>query len=359
MNIDVVKVGKFIAQIRKEKNLTQVELGKKIGTSYKTISKWETGGGFPDLVYHKPLCEALDIEYQELINGEYDVEKRNKDRKKHKYQRIVIIILIIMIPFFIFLLGYFIVHVNCDKIYQIRNAEVDNNSNVYIRGVYIEKAGKDYMAISNLKVYDKDIMDTDSLSIDIYANKKLIYHSNVVGESLIEIDKKVRLKNIVAKISVTSIDDEVSEYEVPLLLVNVEKDNSTYVDTSFITNNIAKEEVIIERLQKDGYVLEEDKWVKEVKNKKDTIKTVFDLKAQKIKITERGNNYFNNYVYLYAAGILEVNIFQPNNKLYPVVEKYYYQYLNKKLSCQTGSCTSLSNALEFIEKYRTLLFVES
>lgn len=46
MNIDVVKVGKFIAQIRKEKNLTQVELGKKIGTSYKTISKWETGLSF-------------------------------------------------------------------------------------------------------------------------------------------------------------------------------------------------------------------------------------------------------------------------------------------------------------------------
>ncbi len=359
MNIDVVKVGKFIAQIRKEKNLTQVELGKLVGTSDKTISKWENGGGLPDLVYHKPLCEALDIEYQELLSGEYDMDKRNKDRKKRKHQTIFVVFLIIMIPFFLFLLGYFIVHVNGYKIYQIRNAEVDNNSNVYIRGAYVEKTGKDYIFISNLKIYDEDILETDSLSIDIYADNKLIYHSYDIGESIFEIDKKVHLKNVVAKISVTSIDDVVNEFEVPLLFINVENYDSIFVDDSVLANNIASDEVIVERLQKEGYVFEEDKWIKEVKNKKDTIKIIFDLKAQKIKITERGNNYFNNYVYLYTIDTLEVNIFQTNNKLRTIVEKYKYQYQNEKINCQTSSCTSVNKALEFVEKYRTLLFVES
>lgn len=39
--MDQIKIGKFIAQLRKEKNMTQADLGNKIGVSYKTISKWE------------------------------------------------------------------------------------------------------------------------------------------------------------------------------------------------------------------------------------------------------------------------------------------------------------------------------
>ncbi len=42
--MDQIKIGKFIAQQRKEQNLTQRELGEKLGVSYKAVSKWETGG---------------------------------------------------------------------------------------------------------------------------------------------------------------------------------------------------------------------------------------------------------------------------------------------------------------------------
>lgn len=40
-NMDQIKIGKFIAELRKEKNMTQQQLGDKIGVSYKAISKWE------------------------------------------------------------------------------------------------------------------------------------------------------------------------------------------------------------------------------------------------------------------------------------------------------------------------------
>ena len=46
--MDLEKVGSFIRDKRKEKNLTQLELAEKIFVSEKTISKWETGRGFPD-----------------------------------------------------------------------------------------------------------------------------------------------------------------------------------------------------------------------------------------------------------------------------------------------------------------------
>ena len=65
-------VGKFIAQKRKEKNLTQEQLAEKIGISNKTISKWETGKCMPDYSVIELLCEELNITLAELISGEED-----------------------------------------------------------------------------------------------------------------------------------------------------------------------------------------------------------------------------------------------------------------------------------------------
>lgn len=65
-----IKIGKFIAELRKEKNMTQQQLGDKVGVSYKTISKWETGRGLPELATLKPLSEELGISINELLSGE-------------------------------------------------------------------------------------------------------------------------------------------------------------------------------------------------------------------------------------------------------------------------------------------------
>lgn len=68
--MDQIKIGKFISELRKEKNMTQAELGEKIGVSYKTISKWENGRGMPELATLKPLSEEFGISINELLSGE-------------------------------------------------------------------------------------------------------------------------------------------------------------------------------------------------------------------------------------------------------------------------------------------------
>ena len=68
--MDQELTGKFIAQLRKEKNLTQKELADKLGISDKTVSKWETGNGMPDVSLLQPLCEELSINLNELLSGE-------------------------------------------------------------------------------------------------------------------------------------------------------------------------------------------------------------------------------------------------------------------------------------------------
>ena len=62
--------GTAIRQLRESRGLTQAELAEKIGVSSKTISKWETAKGLPDISLLQPLAQALGISVIELMNGQ-------------------------------------------------------------------------------------------------------------------------------------------------------------------------------------------------------------------------------------------------------------------------------------------------
>lgn len=75
--MDQVKIGKFIAQSRKEKGLTQSQLAKQLGVSDKSISRWENGKTIPDISLYEPLCLALNVHISELLYG----KKMSNDEK--------------------------------------------------------------------------------------------------------------------------------------------------------------------------------------------------------------------------------------------------------------------------------------
>ena len=68
--MDQIKIGRFIASCRKEKELTQVQLGKKLHVSDRAVSKWENGKCLPDSSIMLELCEILGITVNELLSGE-------------------------------------------------------------------------------------------------------------------------------------------------------------------------------------------------------------------------------------------------------------------------------------------------
>lgn len=68
--MDQIQTGKFIARERRAKNYTQRQLADRLGISDKTVSKWERGGGFPDVSLLLPLCGELGISVNELLAGE-------------------------------------------------------------------------------------------------------------------------------------------------------------------------------------------------------------------------------------------------------------------------------------------------
>ena len=68
--MDQVKIGRFIAAMRRERGMTQRELAEALGLSNRTISKWECGDGLPELANILPLCELLGVTADELLRGE-------------------------------------------------------------------------------------------------------------------------------------------------------------------------------------------------------------------------------------------------------------------------------------------------
>ena len=67
--MDLINIGKFIAELRKEKGLTQEQLGKKIGVTNKTVSRWETGVYLPPADALLALGELFNVSVNEILSG--------------------------------------------------------------------------------------------------------------------------------------------------------------------------------------------------------------------------------------------------------------------------------------------------
>ena len=73
--MDNAKIGNLIYQLRKEKNMTQLQLAEKLGISDKAVSKWERGLGSPDLSIMPKLSEILGVDLEKLLTGEMPPKK--------------------------------------------------------------------------------------------------------------------------------------------------------------------------------------------------------------------------------------------------------------------------------------------
>ena len=78
-----IKIGKFIAECRKQKNLTQMQLAEKLGITDKAISKWERSIAMPDTSIMLELCDILGISVNELLSGE-KISMENNNQKNEQ-----------------------------------------------------------------------------------------------------------------------------------------------------------------------------------------------------------------------------------------------------------------------------------
>lgn len=78
--MDLIKIGKFIASCRKEKKLTQEQLAEKLYITDRAVSKWERGISLPDADKMLEICNILNINVNELLNGE-KIDMKNYEKK--------------------------------------------------------------------------------------------------------------------------------------------------------------------------------------------------------------------------------------------------------------------------------------
>ena len=81
--MDQVKIGKFIAALRKEKAMTQEQLGAKLGVTNKTVSRWETGTYLPDVEMLSLLSQEFGVSLNELVAGERLAAEKFQEAADH------------------------------------------------------------------------------------------------------------------------------------------------------------------------------------------------------------------------------------------------------------------------------------
>lgn len=175
------KIGRFIAQCRKEKNLTQMQLAEKLNVSDKTVSKWETGKGMPDSSIMIELCNELNINVNELLSG----EKLNETDYKEKASENIVNIVKesdrnkrnknIVVRILVIILAIFIIYITAITVWDKMETEVK----------YDERIMK--CEITN----DSIIYEVTGLSIINMTHKEI----NTESETLVFITNKIFLQN--------------------------------------------------------------------------------------------------------------------------------------------------------------------
>lgn len=177
--MDNEKIGKIIRTKRKEKNITQEQLGEMVGVSYKAVSKWENGRCMPDVSILKKLCEILGVSVDNLLDGKG--EKKISDNKKIK--KIVILVSSFLIAITVLLLigGKNKDSINSSskynciltKTYNVVNINESNDEN-YLFITFRQFQSEDVVTIKLPKTISKDLLIGEKYEFTFNTNKEFV-----------------------------------------------------------------------------------------------------------------------------------------------------------------------------------------
>ena len=80
--MDLVKTGRFLQELRKEKGLTQEQFAEQMGVARRTVSRWETGSNMPDMDILIDLSDLYEVDLREILSGERKSEHMDQELKE-------------------------------------------------------------------------------------------------------------------------------------------------------------------------------------------------------------------------------------------------------------------------------------
>ena len=185
--MDQKKIGKFIAELRKEKKLTQEELANQLHITKNAVSKWERGISMMDMSLLIPTCDILDISITELLNGERlenenikeqtnnaiknTIDYSNKKVRKSRIKSIVFTIVIIIGLSIGLFFGYKLFLLNKYTLKKPANADIVVSGLKNSKEVKIYKRtipNNEYLTIDNFKIRN----DLEGYELDKYQDEE-------------------------------------------------------------------------------------------------------------------------------------------------------------------------------------------
>lgn len=383
------KIGKFIAESRIAKKMTQEELAKRIGVTDKAISKWENSRCLPDVSLFKPLCKELDISVNELLNGEKDKKKENSSgivdyidytNRKNK-RKIIFTISISLIIIVILIFGiYFVNNYGQTQIYQLYGKSKNFS---YQDGLLTISTGKIIMVSGEITSTNEEIEEKDILVTSIKSEEELIASAKLLKSGNIRIEdngyneifSEEKIKNLdnwyieIIYLKDKEVKQETIKIENKLIFKNnqffTKKTESigeaNQQGTNLTTTNDYSEALSLkDNLIKKGYEAQENPFrvVKKTQTEEGTETIAVSTVSKKI-----------NYYYEDKAGNVKAINYQHGEVFGMIVELktedknyiYYYDVNEDRLECAETGCPpdAWNIAVDFYTQAKEILEIES
>lgn len=230
--ISLQKMGKHIAEVRKEKGFTQKSLSDALFIGDKTVSKWERGIIAPDITILIKLSDILDISLEELLCGEKITSEENKEnatvsaikiysnQTKRKYLKKVFIIICALL--FVFATIFIV-----ERHYRWDINKFTNDGEFYVSGYTFSNEIETKIVVDNITFFDENAgtsleIETNMIKIGLYSNGVLLcsnettFDENIPLRSVLnnyiyacEVDKDIDLKNLSLHIEYNENDNPI------------------------------------------------------------------------------------------------------------------------------------------------------
>lgn len=369
--MEVDKIGKFILELRKEKELTQEELAELIPIGRAAVSKWERGVTIPDPSTLLRLSDIFGITVNEILYGE-KINKNNLESvnnitiklydSNNKSKRVIKILFIcIFLLMFVFLGYYFISSYKSIKVYTILGEKDDT---MLFDGIFINTKNKLYFRIDS--VSDMYIDKLVLYYIDKEENEQIIYETLGNNISFIDYygyDEYFDSKNM--------------EYLVKNLYLKVENKNDTFSMKLILNRDYVNDNLFFKKKNSIGnslnstnvnssnVMINSELLISKIKDR-------FDYKDNIYLFETKNTNVVKKFIFFEDSNTLYLNInndskqeewyynLQYGDITYSIVDKkmnpFKFVYSNSEFSCIEGECSLEQEKISiFIKEITSIL----
>lgn len=373
--MNMQKIGKFILQLRQEKNLSQSDLANLIPVTRQAVSRWEKGQSIPDSSTLLIISKIFDVSINELLNGErfkkeepkklekiaLDMIDKNNSQSKKIKRVLLFMVLIILLLSFSFLAYYFINSYNSITVYKI---EGENKNFTMQNGIFISTKQKTYFRLGKL-IYNNNI---EVKNVRLYyknGNKEKTIFKDSDADILItdyygynEFFPYEDINSIVKKLY---LEINYNNNKVEILKLKVKKDfandiffyhkkavngqNSTKIEP-VIKNESPEMSRIISNMREKGNKVDETYVIDKKDQKKDILLTYFE-NSEEIILDVIENSCTETWNYMFDKEYILVYSKYKNEKL---IRREYITFLNLD-DLKSSEKSIINSFFYYINKY--------